>query len=68
WAVKESAYKALYPRHRLQWKQLSFLPPPNHKKPVLFFNDPAGIFNNLKLHASVSHDGEYVFATVLAEQ
>ncbi|KAG8685713.1 hypothetical protein FRC08_012951 [Ceratobasidium sp. 394] len=68
WAVKESAYKALYPHYRLQWKQVNFLPPSDHNKPILSFNDPAGAYDRLKLHASVSHDGEYIFATVLAEQ
>lgn len=72
WAVKESAYKALYPHAHLQWKLVSFLPPPastinGSNKPTLVLDSSLGLSSTLKLHASISHDGEYVFATVLAE-
>ncbi|KAF8609193.1 4'-phosphopantetheinyl transferase [Ceratobasidium sp. AG-I] len=72
WAVKESAYKALYPHVRLQWKLVSLLPPPasatkGGDKPALELDPSLGLSNTLKFHVSVSHDGEYVFATVLAE-
>ncbi|CAE6524039.1 unnamed protein product [Rhizoctonia solani] len=62
WAIKESAYKALYPLHKPGWKDLVFLATES-KKPVLTFHK----HKEIKLHASVSHDGEYVFATILAE-
>ncbi|KAG8712074.1 hypothetical protein FRC11_001100, partial [Ceratobasidium sp. 423] len=62
WAIKESAYKALYPLYKPAWKDLTFLANES-KKPVLTFHKS----KEIKLHASVSHDGEYVFATVLAE-
>lgn len=75
WAVKESAYKALYPHVRLQWKLVSFIYPPvpasttikDRGKPVLMLDPSLDLSDTLKLHASVSHDGEYVFATVIAE-
>ncbi|CAE6537224.1 unnamed protein product [Rhizoctonia solani] len=62
WAIKESAYKALYPVYKPTWKDLTFLTHES-KKPVLTFHSN----KEIRLHASVSHDGEYVFATVLAE-
>ncbi|KAJ1311710.1 hypothetical protein OPQ81_010182 [Rhizoctonia solani] len=62
WAIKESAYKALYPAYKATWKELTFLASET-KKPVLTFIKD----KEIKLHASVSHDGEYVFATVLVE-
>ncbi|KAH7345260.1 4'-phosphopantetheinyl transferase superfamily [Rhizoctonia solani] len=62
WAIKESAYKALYPVYKPTWKDLTFLATES-KKPVLTFQKN----ERIKLHASVSHDGEYVFATVMAE-
>ncbi|KAI6035307.1 4'-phosphopantetheinyl transferase [Pisolithus orientalis] len=52
WAVKEAAYKALYPL-RPTWKELTY---------TSFDNaTPA------RLHVSASHDGEYIVASVLAE-
>ncbi|CEL57456.1 Holo-[acyl-carrier-protein] synthase OS=Bacillus amyloliquefaciens (strain FZB42) GN=acpS PE=3 SV=1 [Rhizoctonia solani AG-1 IB] len=65
WAIKESAYKALYPTYQPTWKDLAFLThQPENKKPILTFSKN----KEIKLHASVSHDGEYVFATVFAER
>ncbi|KAH7924923.1 4'-phosphopantetheinyl transferase [Leucogyrophana mollusca] len=73
WAVKEAAYKALYPI-RPTWKELTFTSMINGVKPSLLYHpsarpsassDASG--NVGALHVSVSHDGEYVFASVLAE-
>ncbi|KAB5593638.1 Holo-[acyl-carrier-protein] synthase [Ceratobasidium theobromae] len=64
WAIKESAYKALYPTYRLHWKDLTFLAK-NNNKPIL--QPSPNTCKGVTLHASVSHDGEYVFATVVAE-
>ena len=62
WAVKEAAYKALYPALRPTWKQLSFRPGDSDVKPILKLEK-----STIVLHSSVSHDGEYVVAYVLAE-
>ncbi|KAG2056496.1 4'-phosphopantetheinyl transferase [Suillus hirtellus] len=69
WAVKEAAYKALYPI-RPTWKEVTYLS----------FNGTTGVKPTLvcrpvrndvgpanKLHVSVSHDGDYVYAQVIAE-
>ncbi|THH12630.1 hypothetical protein EW146_g7515 [Bondarzewia mesenterica] len=70
WAVKEAAYKALYPVVKPTWKELTFVRSGSKSlKPVLQYQ-PLNIEDAVRighLHASVSHDGEYVFATVLAE-
>lgn len=64
WAVKEAAYKALFPNYKPIWKDLSVSKEPsNGGKPRLRF----GKFENVRLHVSVSHDGEYIVANVLAE-
>jgi holo-[acyl-carrier protein] synthase len=65
WAVKEAAYKALFPNYRPTWKDLSVSKEPGNDggKPQLAF----GRFENVRLHVSVSHDGEYIVANVLAE-
>ncbi|KAH0840007.1 4'-phosphopantetheinyl transferase [Lanmaoa asiatica] len=66
WAVKEAAYKALYPL-RPTWKELTYttFDPQTRSKPALVFHPRGGdIFG---LHVSVSHDGEYILAHVLAE-
>ena len=64
WAIKEAAYKALSPDYKPTWKELSvFKEPSSGGKPRLKF----GKFENVRLHVSVSHDGEYAVANVLAE-
>ncbi|KAG6820096.1 hypothetical protein H0H93_005408 [Arthromyces matolae] len=72
WAVKEAAYKSMYPVVLPVWKELSYhglgeghLP----TKPVLEYH-PFVSLNKLKIgtiHASISHDGDYVFAMVTVE-
>ncbi|KAG1755767.1 4'-phosphopantetheinyl transferase superfamily [Suillus lakei] len=58
WAVKEAAYKALYPT-RPTWKEITYssLNGVTGAKPTLMD----------KLHVSVSHDGDYIYAQVIAE-
>ena len=64
WAVKEAAYKALFPLHKPTWKDLTvFKGPGDGGKPSLRFEG----FAEVKLHVSVSHDGEYTVANVVAE-
>ncbi|KDQ64833.1 hypothetical protein JAAARDRAFT_117055 [Jaapia argillacea MUCL 33604] len=70
WSVKEAAYKALYPTFRPSWKDLTYRSLEGLRKPSLEYrplsrDDDAKVIRNM--HVSVSHDGEYVFTTVLAE-
>lgn len=72
WSVKEAAYKAMYPHARATWKELSYTglmatsKPRVEYHPILSSPDRKG--NPVgKLHVSVSHDGEYVYSSVLAE-
>ncbi|EPT02854.1 hypothetical protein FOMPIDRAFT_1029174 [Fomitopsis schrenkii] len=70
WSVKEAAYKALYPKARPTWKELTFLNDPSDlygKKPRLQYLPKQTTIPSVSLHSSISHDGDYVFATVLAE-
>ncbi|KAJ7593456.1 4'-phosphopantetheinyl transferase, partial [Mycena floridula] len=64
WAMKEAAYKALYPHFRPTWKDLTYrgLDKVTGARPVLEYKE------SIKLHSSVSHDGEYVFASVIVER
>lgn len=69
WAVKEAAYKALYPI-RPTWKEVTYLSfnGTTGVKPTLVYcpvRNDVGPAN--KLHVSVSHDGDYVYAQVIAE-
>jgi holo-[acyl-carrier protein] synthase len=65
WAVKEAAYKALFPLYEPTWKDLTvFKTPEGGGKPSLAYEK----FAEVKLHVSVSHDGEYTVANVLAER
>ncbi|KAJ7904451.1 4'-phosphopantetheinyl transferase superfamily [Mycena olivaceomarginata] len=66
WAVKEAAYKALFPHHRPTWKELTYRGLKNGQKPTLIYNSRDGE-NVGDIHISVSHDGEYVFASVLVQ-
>ncbi|KAF9055148.1 4'-phosphopantetheinyl transferase [Hymenopellis radicata] len=68
WAVKEAAYKALYPVIKPTWKDLTFIPFGGDyvgSKPYLRLTaDRRGVVGDI--FASVSHDGEYVMASVIA--
>ena len=64
WAIKEAAYKALFPLYKPTWKDLTvFKAPTEGGKPNLTFEHPVKV----NLNVSVSHDGEYTVASVLAE-
>jgi len=64
WAIKEAAYKALFPLYKPTWKDLTvFKAPTEGGKPSLAFEHPVKV----NLNVSVSHDGEYTVASVLAE-
>ena len=71
-AVKEAAYKALYPSFQPTWKQLSFHTLKSGK-PTLYYEstpiakptDSSSI--RVSLHASISHEENYVVAMVVAE-
>ncbi|KAG6872798.1 hypothetical protein C0995_006527 [Termitomyces sp. Mi166 len=72
WAVKEAAYKAMYPIVQPIWRELSYRglgDGPVRPKPVLEYH-PLVLFDKSKIgpiHVSVSHDGEYVFTSVTVE-
>lgn len=67
--MKEAAYKALFPTIKVSWKQLSFTKLPGNPKPVLKVDTELDGLDFLgDLHASISHDGEYVVAYVIAEK
>lgn len=79
WAAKEAAYKALYPTFEVRWTDLCIDKPRDARaaspKPRIRFSDEwsrshrgaeAGP-QTPYMHLSVSHDGEYVVANVLAE-
>ncbi|KAH7887808.1 4'-phosphopantetheinyl transferase superfamily [Phlebopus sp. FC_14] len=69
WAVKEAAYKALYP-FRPTWKELTYttFDSQNGTKPTLAFDPRSTLgMGPWALHVSVSHDGDYIFASVFAE-
>jgi holo-[acyl-carrier protein] synthase len=70
--VKEAAYKAMYPYARATWKELSYTGLTATSKPRVEYlpsaPSPDREENKIgRLHVSVSHDGEYVYASVLAE-
>ena len=65
WAIKEAAYKALSPFYKPTWKDLTVSKAlEDGGKPSLALENNARV----KLHVSVSHDGEYTVANVLAER
>ncbi|KAH9468533.1 hypothetical protein MJO29_004942 [Puccinia striiformis f. sp. tritici] len=76
WTAKEAAYKALYPLHTPTWKQLSLIK--HSKKPCLRFHpsdadvdadadsDQLNQHPHISLLVSISHDGPFTIASVLA--
>ncbi|KAG2369869.1 4'-phosphopantetheinyl transferase [Suillus spraguei] len=69
WAVKEAVYKALYPI-RPAWKEVTYLSfnGVTGEKPTLVYRPiHHDVGPAIKLHVSVSHDGDYVYAQVIAE-
>lgn len=69
WSVKEAAYKALYPVLKPTWKELTYRGLQGRIKPTLKYHPvvPEEREKVGKIHVSVSHDGDFVFATVLAQ-
>ncbi|THV08624.1 4'-phosphopantetheinyl transferase [Dendrothele bispora CBS 962.96] len=68
WAVKEAAYKALYPTFRPVWKDLTYERlSAAGVKPTLSFHPKDQTSLPGAIHCSISHDGDYVFATVVVE-
>ena len=67
WSVKEASYKAMYPVVKASWKEFTY--ENFSKKPSLRY-DPILDANRHKIgqiHVSVSHDGDYVYSSVLVE-
>ncbi|KAI8368321.1 4'-phosphopantetheinyl transferase superfamily [Radiomyces spectabilis] len=65
WSMKEAVYKALYPVHKLEWKQ-KLVWFSSSGKPTLhvMHGEKFGIRRS---HVSLSHDGEYIVAQVILE-
>ncbi|KAI0049600.1 4'-phosphopantetheinyl transferase, partial [Auriscalpium vulgare] len=69
WAAKEAAYKACFPVIKPTWKEFSIHKHEPSAKPSLIYH-PFHVPNAQRMgnkHVSISHDGEYVIATVLIE-
>ncbi|KDR83806.1 hypothetical protein GALMADRAFT_37747, partial [Galerina marginata CBS 339.88] len=70
WCVKEAAYKAMYPAIQLSWKEITYHSTSTlGQKPFIIYH-PLAAENTKKVgrtHVSVSHDGEYVYSSVLVE-
>ncbi|KAN0140012.1 4'-phosphopantetheinyl transferase [Lactarius tabidus] len=69
WAVKEAVYKAVYPIVKPTWRDFTLQKPAGSPKPDLVYH-PKDSQLSLRLgciHTSVSHDGDYTFATVIVE-
>ncbi|KAF8192541.1 4'-phosphopantetheinyl transferase superfamily, partial [Pholiota molesta] len=70
WSVKEAAYKAMYPVVRPTWKEITYngLSAMGRKPLVEYHPTSPDLRNKIgRTHVSVSHDGDYVFSTVLVE-
>ncbi|KAI0771920.1 4'-phosphopantetheinyl transferase [Trametes elegans] len=69
WGVKEAAYKAIFPHARPTWKEFTLQSLSNDglRKPLLEYHPSRPNVSSWGFHISVSHDGDYVFATVLVE-
>ena len=70
WSIKEAAYKAVFPTIRPAWKEFTFHPlsDDGNRKPLLEYHPlETSSISVGKFHASVSHDGDYIFSTVLVQ-
>ncbi|PSR73685.1 hypothetical protein PHLCEN_2v10604 [Hermanssonia centrifuga] len=69
WSLKEAAYKAIYPSARPTWKDFTYhaVDHDGNHKPFLVFHPPEKKIPIGNIHSSVSHDGDYIFTTVLVE-
>lgn len=73
WTSKEAAFKALFPALKISWKDIKVVKQeaPKPVMSLLSFKQDANSSEDLdriKLHLSVSHDGDYVASVVLAER
>ncbi|KAI0285055.1 hypothetical protein BGY98DRAFT_897121, partial [Russula aff. rugulosa BPL654] len=68
WAVKEAVYKAVYPALKPAWKEFTFRKVTGSPKPDLVYHPKDNLLSLRlgRIHTSVSHDQDYVFATVVA--
>jgi len=69
WCVKEAAYKAFYPTVKPRWKELTYRGMLECRKPTLEYHpmEKEKAKKIERVHVSVSHDGEYVYSSVLIE-
>jgi len=70
WNVKEALYKAVYPTLRPTWKEITYHGlTASGQKPSIIYHPV--VQENLhkvgQIHVSVSHDGEYSYASVVVE-
>ncbi|KXN83688.1 Holo-[acyl-carrier-protein] synthase [Leucoagaricus sp. SymC.cos] len=71
WAVKEAAYKALYPTVKSTWKHLSYRGHSSSgEKPTLSYlsSSDESAREVGPIYVSVSHDGDYAIAYVTVER
>ncbi|KAI8149424.1 4'-phosphopantetheinyl transferase [Fennellomyces sp. T-0311] len=64
WCIKEAVYKALFPVHRLEWKQVTVAK--DQGKPVLHVAN-GQVYGIKRTHVALSHDGEYAISQVVLE-
>ena len=69
WAVKEAVYKAVYPIVKPTWHDFTLQKPAESPKPELVYHpkDSQLPLRLGRMHTSMSHDGDYTFATVIVE-
>ncbi|KAF9569041.1 4'-phosphopantetheinyl transferase [Agrocybe pediades] len=69
WCVKEAAYKAMYPVVKPTWKEITYrgLTSQGHKPSIEYTSSNDDGTKIGRMHVSVSHDGDYVYSTVLVE-
>ncbi|KAF8913840.1 4'-phosphopantetheinyl transferase [Gymnopilus junonius] len=71
WSVKEAAFKAMYPVVRPSWKEVTYYGISNGgQKPYITYQPgvPVNAERIGKMHVSVSHDGDYVYSSVIVEE
>jgi phosphopantetheinyl transferase (holo-ACP synthase) len=70
WSVKEAVYKAMYPTLRPTWKEITYqgLTASGQKPSIIYHPIVQGNLRKVgRMHVSVSHDGEYSYASVIVE-
>ncbi|KAI9209316.1 4'-phosphopantetheinyl transferase superfamily [Polychytrium aggregatum] len=66
WTAKEAAYKALSPRYRLAWHEVTIAK--DGRRPCLLLDAQCKLAANVSAaHLSISHDGDYAVAVVTFE-